>query len=69
MGGDGTNLDDCAVALHSLDRTEAAVVSQVELIGRSDNALNETLTFGITNAKQIGKTLGAWGGGGGEGGG
>lgn len=56
IGGD--DLDETGTALNTMERAEAAYSSQVELIGRSDNAISETLTFGLTNAKQIGKTLG-----------
>lgn len=48
------------MSFNTLERAAAAYAGQVELIGRSDNAISETLTFGLTNAKQIGKTLGAW---------
>lgn len=58
MGGDGGCLDDTGISLNTLERAEAAYAGQLELISRSDNAISETLTFGLTNAKQIGKTLG-----------
>lgn len=58
VGGDGGCLDETGISLNTLERAAAAYTGQLELISRSDNAISETLTFGLTNAKQIGKTLG-----------